>query len=668
MVYFAIGRHAMQPESKTAEMPHAIRDAARQLYADAFLIRCFEERLLKLFSEGKLFGTVHTCIGQEFTGIAVARHLLAGDLIFTNHRCHGHYLARTGDVEGLMAEIMGRSTGICGGRGGSQHICSAGVYSNGVQGGTVPVAAGLALAQKMAGRGNVVVVFIGDGTLGEGVVYETLNVAARWNLPMAVVLENNGYSQSTQTAETTAGDILKRAEAFGIAAWHASTWDPAHLIDTMECVIGHAREQCRPAFVRVDTYRLAAHSKGDDERPAGELDQYRSMDPLNRFSASEPEEAAVLRHSAESRVSRAVELALPAEFTQIEPESAVSAGRSWQRTEIQGSELVARRIHAALREQMSQDSRALILGEDIEAPYGGAFKITRDLSDSFPGRVCNTPLSEAALVGLGTGLAMAGMRPICEIMFGDFLTLAADQIINHAAKFQWAYNGQVSVPMVIRTPMGGRRGYGPTHSQSIEKHFLGVPGLNVVAIHHRYDPYLLYRDLFAVIDQPTLVIENKALYGERVSHETIGGFWCEHTGGAFPATRIRSSAVPEITIVCYGGMLPEAEKAADRLFEEHEIVAEIICPTQICPLDVEPILESVRTTRRLLLVEEGQVFCGFGSEVAAAVHEGCPELRLLVRRQGAARHPLPASKPAELASLPGADSIVRDCVEMVRNG
>ena len=136
------------------------------------------------------------------------------------------------------------------------------------------------------------------------------------------------------------------------------------------------------------------------------------------------------------------------------------------------------------------------------------------MSLTFPGRVRNTPISEAAIVGIGNGLALAGMHPVCEIMFGDFMTLAADQIINHASKFKWMYNDQATVPTVIRTPMGGRRGYGATHSQCLEKHFLGLPGTRVLALNPRYDPYLVYDRLFATIDRPTIVIENKIMYGE----------------------------------------------------------------------------------------------------------------------------------------------------------
>ena len=635
-------------------------------WSQAFLIRSFEQRLLKLFSEGKLFGTVHTCIGQEFTGVSVAGQLIDGDLMVSNHRCHGHYLARTGDADGLMAEVMGRITGICGGRGGSQHICAHGVYSNGIQGGMSPVSAGMALAQKLNQTGNIVVTFIGDGTLGEGTLYETMNIISKWDLPMMIVLENNLYAQSTSQTLTLAGDICARAEAFGIDSYHGSTANPRSLQKLMADAVKKVRSDSRPAFFRVDTSRLMAHSKGDDDRPKEELARYWAQDPIARFTEQFPEEAESIRRAAEEKIDRAVELALHASYAEngIDEELDLSAP-IWRRTFVEGKERVVTRIYQALKQHMANDGRGFILGEDIEGPYGGAFKVTKDLSLAFPGRVRNTPISEAAIVGIGNGLALAGMHPVCEIMFGDFLTLAADQIINHASKFKWMYNDQVTVPTIIRTPMGGRRGYGATHSQCLEKHFLGLPGTQVLALHPRYDPHLVYDKLFATIDRPTIVIENKTMYGEYVSHQTIQGFWVEHTDENFPTTRIRSSATPDVTLVCYGGSLHEAEKAADKLFDEHELVAEIICPIQIYPLNYRPIVDSVRSSGRLFVVEEGQSFCGFGAEVFAAVHQALAGSPLVARRLGAKPHPLASSKAAELDSLPGAEAIVAGVVEMV---
>jgi 2-oxoisovalerate dehydrogenase E1 component len=295
-------------------VPGNIQTVSLETWIQAFLIRAFEQRLLKLFSEGELFGTVHTCIGQEFTGIAVARHLLEGDLIVSNHRCHGHYLARTGDVAGLMAEVMGRVTGICGGRGGSQHICSKGFFSNGVQGGMLPVAAGMALAQRLTRANDITVAFIGDGTLGEGIVYETLNIASKWELPLLVVAECNGVAQSTPQSQTLAGDIVKRAEAFGITSHHGTTDSPAELTDLMGVAVERVRKESVPVFVRVDTHRLMAHSKGDDDRPREEVEGYWSLDALSNFEVEHPEEALELKARAEELVSDAVAAAKAAPF------------------------------------------------------------------------------------------------------------------------------------------------------------------------------------------------------------------------------------------------------------------------------------------------------------------------------------------------------------------
>ena len=164
------------------------------LYGKAMMIRAVEQKLLDLFMEGKLVGTVHTCIGQEFTGLAVCGALRPGDLVYSNHRCHGHFLAFTDNIIGLIGEVMGKRSGVCGGRGGSQHLCSKGFYSNGIQGGIVPVAAGLAMTLKLRHPGQIGVVFIGDGTLGEGVIYETMNIASKWQLPLLIVLEHNQYA------------------------------------------------------------------------------------------------------------------------------------------------------------------------------------------------------------------------------------------------------------------------------------------------------------------------------------------------------------------------------------------------------------------------------------------------------------------------------------------
>jgi 2-oxoisovalerate dehydrogenase E1 component len=627
-----------------------------RLVRKALGIRMFEQRLLKLFSEGRLNGTVHTCIGQEWTGVAVAEHLQPGDVIFSNHRCHGHYLARTGNYTGLFAEIMGREAGICRGRGGSQHICDANVFSNGIQGGIVPVSAGIALSQKFDGGNDIAVVFIGDGTLGEGALYESLNIAAKWEVPLLIVLENNRYSQSTSQHETLSGDILARAEAFGIRTMHADTWNPEQLIETTGEAVQYVRSTQKPLFFRMDTYRLMAHSKSDDDRSRVEVEDYWSRDLLHASRDSHADLIVDLERELEAELDAAV---LAAEssplITGLEPALPDNAG-TWVPTVFTGNDRVVNRIYAGLRGAMEQDDRVILIGEDIEGPYGGAFKVTKDLSLLFPGRVRNTPISEQAITGISNGLALHGKRPVAEIMFGDFILLAADQWINHAAKFQYMYADQVTVPLVLRTPMGGKRGYGPTHSQSLEKHLLGIPGTRVLALHNRYDPALLYSSLLDDVGCPTLVIENKAMYGEKANADAVSGYQWFHSDHRFPVSYMRTDRAADVTILCMGGMLQDVEKAIEQLFMEHDVIADVICPTQIYPLQMDAILPLVQASGRVLLVEEGHGFCGFTSEVLAELYERDSTLR--IRRLSSHPQHIPSSKPLELEVLPNPRRIV----------
>jgi TPP-dependent pyruvate/acetoin dehydrogenase alpha subunit len=252
-----------------------------ELYARMRFIRRFEETLLELFSAGKLVGTTHTYIGQEANGVGVIAHLdRERDVVFSNHRCHGHYLAFTDDAVGLLAEVMGRSTGVCGGKGGSQHLCNGNFYSNGVQGSIVPVATGIALAEKEKGSGAVTTVFVGDGTLGQGTVYECLNLASLWQLPLLVVVENNHYAQTTPFHLAVAGDVRSRAEAFGVATDELDTTDVEEITAAAGRAVEHVRATGSPFYLVLNTYRFSPHSKGDDHRDPGEIAARRERDPL----------------------------------------------------------------------------------------------------------------------------------------------------------------------------------------------------------------------------------------------------------------------------------------------------------------------------------------------------------------------------------------------------
>lgn len=255
------------------------------LYGKMFLIRAFEERLLELFSQGLLNGTTHTYIGQEAAAVGCISNLSDNDTVFSNHRCHGHYLARFDDPEGLLAEIMGRTLGVCGGRGGSQHLARERFYSSGIQGGFLPIATGIALREKLRGGNSIVVAFIGDGTLGQGVVYESFNMMALWSVPVLVVIENNGYAQSTAVESNLAGSIVGRAKAFGIDSAEISSNDVGELSGVFRDAVKFVRDNKKPFVQVIHTYRLGPHSKGDDFRPVAEINAWRSRCPLKLAEA-----------------------------------------------------------------------------------------------------------------------------------------------------------------------------------------------------------------------------------------------------------------------------------------------------------------------------------------------------------------------------------------------
>ena len=329
-------------------------------------------------------------------------------------------------------------------------------------------------------------------------------------------------------------------------------------------------------------------------------------------------------------------------------------------------------LNLALHRAFSENKSVYLLGEDIVDPYGGAFKVTRGLSTLYPERVMATPVSEAGFVGVAAGMALRGLRLVVEIMFGDFTTLITDQLINHIAKFQWMYNEQVSLPLVIRTPMGGRRGYGPTHSQTLEKLFMGVPGLHVVAPAAFCRPDgtgspgdLLYRSILES-ESPTLFIENKLQYYLPVLQQpeieeynlTIDP---SSHGDRLPTytLTVRGAPSPTLTIAAYGYMAELAKLAIHRLAYEHELFAQLIVPTQLSPLKAETILSSARQTRALLVVEEGTLSLGWGSEVLARLSETHGVGTIWVERLAAKEIPVPSSGPLESTVLPGVDHIIQ---------
>ena len=635
-------------------------------FKKAYLIRLVEEKFLDLFKEGKIFGTVHTCIGQEFIGIAVSETFIAGDLAVSNHRGHGHYLSITNNLKGLIAELMGKESGCSKGIGGSQHLIAEGFLSNGIQGGMLPIAAGFAFGNKHKGKKNISFAFLGDGTLGEGLLYESLNLSSVWAAPILFILENNNIAQSTSIKQNFAGSIKGRIEGFGIRYFETSTFDPDHLFTSMNDAADYVRKESRPAFITVGTSRLNSHSKGDDNRAESVIAELRSKDPLTIFLQNNSETALLWNQELNELINDVVETLMKHNI-HSEFNKGIKKYSEGSYVKLENYELtrVNDEIYDFFNEAMLQDENIIIIGEDIETSneynpgiYGGAFKVTKDLSQKYPGRVRNTPISEAAIIGFGTGMSISGLKPVVEIMFGDFMTLTFDQILQHAAKFNLMYGGNIDVPLIIRTPMGGNRGYGPTHSQSIEKHFLGIAGLTVVVINHIIDPKIIYRSSFAR-KNPVLIIENKVLYTKNIRAGSVIGYEYFTSDGDFPTVRIKSASKNiGLTIICYGGTLIEVEGVLEELFEDYEIMCDIFCPSIISEVYLPGIKNSISISKRLLIVEEGSSYASYGSELAAWILENDDESDNTQLYRIANNGVVPASRELEKSVLSIKDKII----------
>ncbi len=338
-------------------------------------------------------------------------------------------------------------------------------------------------------------------------------------------------------------------------------------------------------------------------------------------------------------------------------------------------------LNAGLLAAMQADDRVLLLGEDILDPYGGAFKVTRGCSTAFPERVLTTPISEAGLAGVTAGMALRGLRPVLEIMFGDFTTLIADQLINHISKFRWMYNNTVNLPLVIRTPMGGRRGYGPTHSQTLEKHFLGIPGLTVfVPVNFHMDtpgtdPGGLLRAAIVQSADPVLFVENKLQYllpvytpadMPELVVETVSSTLVDQVPSPVMRMSVRGAPPPTVTLTAYGYMAELTRQAMIRLAYDEEIFAELIVPTRLAPFDIDALMKSLSHTGRLVAVEEGGRTLGWGAEILARVMEAGNSRPISACRVAARDLPVPAAPSLESAILPQIEDILTAVRKVVK--
>lgn len=601
------------------------------------LIRRFELTVQTMYRAAELPGFVHLYIGEEATAVGVMAHLRKDDWITSTHRGHGHAVAKGVPAKAILAELAGKATGCCGGRGGSMHLYAAaeGLFgTNGIVAAGVPSAVGLAISAKTRGTDQVAVAFFGDGATNHGAFYEGVNFAGIQNSPVVFVCENNLYATATPLKISTRNtNIASKAAAFGIPGIQVDGNDVLAVWQAADEAVRRAREGNGPTLIESLTYRQVGHQEGDPVvgwcRTQEEWDSWMQRCPIVMFSRWLMES----NHASETEIKSIdaevdAEIAEAADFarTSPQPDPASATTRIWAEpinpsiayadpSAIPGPTKSLSWLNAVrdgIAEEMRRDPHIIYFGEGT-AERGGSFGHTKGLYDEFgPGRMIDTPICELGFTGASIGASATGCRAVADLMMGDFLWESASQIVLQAGKLHYMSNGQVTVPMIIRAGMGAIKNTGPHHSGAYYPVWAHCPGLVVVVPSNPADAKGMFKTALRA-NGPVLFLEHKSLFSAK--GPVPEGEYCVPFG---QAKVIREGT--DLTIVSCGLWLHRSLDAAERLAQQG-VSCDVIDLRTIVPLDVDTIVASVNKTGRLLVVDEAYSMCGMGAELAAVCME-----------------------------------------------
>jgi 2-oxoisovalerate dehydrogenase E1 component len=737
---YAIEDTRQQPVPKVKELINQGLiglDDAKDWLRTIYEIRFFEEKVFDLLGQNIIKGASHLYAGEEAIATGATAAIEHGDVIGSTHRGHGHCgaignkyaeteAARQDHWNAMMAELMGKETGYCKGRGGSMHIAEVDKQNNlgstGIVGGNQPPAVGAALAEKYRKTGKVVLSFFGDGSTNTGTFHESMNMASTLKVPLVVIVENNLYGMSVPFSgseientlcASNIEDIAVRAAAYDVPAMIIDGQNPAAVFLAVRKAAEQARKNNQMTIIEAKTYRWYGHSRSDPKayRTKAEEKAWHARDPITVWrdkltseGLCKDAELDAIKDQAFQTIETATQFGIdspwpnpadvakdvyvdetyPADVVEADQQTstkvveataafeaalaASTAKTKKERTEEASAQIksqfgmnamtIGQAVTAAQAEEMRRDKTVFIFGEDVGL-YGGAYQATRGLVAEFgTDRVIDTAISEAAIAGAGVGAALRGMRPIAELMYVDFVTIAMDQLVHVGAYNRYMFGGKAKVPMVLRTEGGVGRCIAAHHSESLEAWLMHTPGLYVVMPSTPYDAKGLLKAAIRS-DNPVVFIEHKATYGQ-VGPVPEGDYIIPL--GVADIKRPGNDA----TIVSYSRMAMTALEAAKVLADEHGIDAEVIDMRTLKPLDIKTVAESVKKTGRLITLSEGFCWCGAGREIAGQCMEydfgdGSRGFDYLDGRPinlAALDVPPPMSEPLELASIPSVEQIV----------
>jgi 2-oxoisovalerate dehydrogenase E1 component len=663
---------AKNGSARHADPAHPDKAGLLALYEKMVLLRQFELRAQAMGKKGEMPNFLHLYVGEEAVATGVCAHLTKADWITSTHRGHGHVLAKGMPPRDLMAELYSKATGCCGGRGGSMHLYDPenGVFgTNGIVGAGIPHAVGAGISAKLRGTDGIGLAFFGDGAVNHGAFHEGLNFAGAQNAPVVFVCENNLYATATPLKVATKNtEVATKAAAYGIPGIAVDGNDVIAMWKAAKTAIERARSGGGPTLIEAKTYRTVGHNEGEPltgtYRTQEELDLWKTRDPIPRFTKWLLAEKLVRRedlNAADARVEKVVDEAVEYARKSPFPDPATFALHSWSQkinpeiTPIDPTQGTVEQgwleaVKNGLSEEMRRNPHILYFGEGT-GERGGSFAHTKGMWAEFGGhRMVDTPICELGFTGASIGASATGCRAVADLMFVDFLFETGGQIPLQASKLRYMSNGRMSSQFVVRAPCGAVRSAGPHHSGMYHSIWSHYPGIVVVMPSNPADAKGLMKTALRAND-PVIFMEPKALFASK-GQVPQGEYMIP-----FGVARVARPGT-SLTIVAAGRMVGLALEAAAALAREG-IEAEIIDPRTIVPLDLKTIAASVTKTNRLLVVDEGYAFCGFGAEVIASINElafddlDAPIARLQMEPVA---HPFNALVEAE--TMPTADKIV----------
>ncbi|HKX78197.1 MAG TPA: thiamine pyrophosphate-dependent enzyme [Novosphingobium sp.] len=654
-----------------------------EIYRQMSRIRAAEKAILAGLSSGQMQFSYWPMTGQESIPATIAQLVTPDDYMVTTYRGIHDQVAKGVPLRGLFAEMLGRTDGVNKGKGGSPHVsdpASGSMLTTAIVGAGTPIANGLALAAKLRGEDRVTIVNFGDGATSIGAVHEAMNLAGVWKLPVIFMCQNNLIAEYTKIPGYTATEsFATRAAGYGFKGVKLNGNDPVEFYNGMKSVIEEVRRGDGPVFVEAMTLRLGKHAGvGDspdltrEELKAGKqawpLKVTRAL--LQETGTCTAEELDAMDEAAKAEVEEALAAALaspvtPAEETLIDvyadPDVIPRRGHYPVREDApeptgpRQTITMGKAVLAAQRSALVNDPTVIIMGEDIGDPPGGVFRTSEGLETEFGiHRVRPTPIAEQSIIGAGMGAALAGMRPITELMFNDFQMVCMDQISNHVAKQRYMSGAQTHIPMTIRMIVGGGLGgFGAQHSQSLEAWLLHTPGLKVAYPSTPFDAKGLLTTCIYDED-PCVHLESMALLR---TASCTGEVPDEDYRIPLGVAKIRREGT-DISLITYGWQVQQCLAAAEEL-QQHDISAEVIDLRTLLPLDYHRVLDSVKKTRRALVVHAATEFCGLGGEIASTINEELfSTLKAPATRFGADYAPVAYSREIETSQIPNANSIV----------